>query len=163
MLFNSSLRKHKAGQAPEGNDALQLSDLYKLLQSVEKRLSERLSAYNTISDLTSDLKGVEKELTEMRENTRKSIDNVTVQLNGYADLFRMDRNRHGGCVLAYVKNDIFCVRRFDYESDDVEILRLELKTSNFRCLYIAMCYLPPNFNSLLKHRLPIYCISVPSS
>jgi len=72
VLFNSSLRKHKAGQAPEGNDALQLSDLYKLLQSVEKRLSERLSAYNTISDLTSDLKGVEKELTEMRENTRKS-------------------------------------------------------------------------------------------
>ena len=67
-----TLRKHKTGQAPEGNDALQLSDLYKLLQSVEKRLSERLSAYNTISDLTSDLKGVEKELTEMRENTRKS-------------------------------------------------------------------------------------------
>ena len=86
-----TLRKHKTGQAPEGNDALQLSDLYKLLQSVEKRLSERLlaiekslmerlqlaetsldHAYNTISDLTSDLKGVEKELTEMRENTRKS-------------------------------------------------------------------------------------------
>jgi len=39
-----TLRKHKAGQVPEGNDALQLSDLYKLLQSVEKRLSERLSA-----------------------------------------------------------------------------------------------------------------------
>ena len=39
-----TLRKHKAGQAPEGNDALQLSDLYKLLQSVEKRLSDRLSA-----------------------------------------------------------------------------------------------------------------------
>jgi len=86
-----TLRKHKAGQAPEGNDALQLSDLYKLLQSVEKKLSERLSAiekslmerlqlaetslehaYNTISDLTSDLKGVEKELTKMCENTRKS-------------------------------------------------------------------------------------------
>ena len=39
-----TLRKHKAGQAPEGNDALQLSDLYKLLQSAEKRLSERHSA-----------------------------------------------------------------------------------------------------------------------
>ena len=82
-----TLRKHKAGQAPKVNDSLQLSDLYKLLQPVEKRLSERLSAiekslmerlqlaeislehaYNTISDLTSDL----KELTEMRENTRKS-------------------------------------------------------------------------------------------
>ena len=43
-----------------------------------------------------------------------SIDNVTVQLNGCADLFRMDRNRHGGGVLAYVKNDISCVRCFDF-------------------------------------------------
>jgi len=68
-----------------------------------------------------------------------SIDNVTVQLNGYADSFRLDRNRHGGGVLAYVKNDIFCVRRFDYETDDVKILWLELKTTNFRCLYIAVC------------------------
>jgi len=81
-----------------------------------------------------------------------SIDNVTVQLNGYADPFRLDRNRHGGGVLAYVKNDIFCVRHFDYESDDVEMLWLELKTSNFRCLYIAMCYLPPNSYSRLKQK-----------
>jgi len=51
-----------------------------------------------------------------------SIVNVTVQLNGYAYLFRMDRKRHGGGVLAYVKNDISCVRRFDFESDNVEVL-----------------------------------------
>jgi len=51
-----------------------------------------------------------------------------------------------------VKNDIFRVCRFDYESDDVEILWLELKTWNFRCLYIAVCYLPPNSNSLLKQK-----------
>ena len=36
-----------------------------------------------------------------------SIDNVTVQLNGYADPFRLDRNRHVGGILAYVENDIF--------------------------------------------------------
>ena len=36
-----------------------------------------------------------------------SIDNVTVHLNGYADPFRLGRDRHGGGVLAYVKNDIF--------------------------------------------------------
>jgi len=51
-----------------------------------------------------------------------------------------------------LKTICFCVCRFDYESDDVEILWLELKTSNFRCLYIAMCYLPPNSNSLLKQK-----------
>ena len=58
-----------------------------------------------------------------------SIDNVTVQLNGYADPFRLDRNRHGGGILAYVKNDIFYVRRFDFKSNEVEILWLELKFS----------------------------------
>ena len=43
-----------------------------------------------------------------------SIDNVIVQVNGYADLFRMDRNRHGGGVLAYVKNDIFLCSPFRF-------------------------------------------------
>jgi len=78
------------------------------------------------------------------------IDNVTVQLNGYADLFRMDRNRHGGGVLAYVKNDISCVHRFDFESDNVEVLWLGLRIANLRCLHIAVCCLPPNSSSLLK-------------
>ena len=76
--------------------------------------------------------------------------NVTVQLNGYADLFRMGRNRHGGCVLAFVQNDIFCVRRFDFESDNVEVFWLGHRTANFRCLHIAVCCLPPNSYSLLK-------------
>jgi len=78
------------------------------------------------------------------------IDNVTVQLNGYADLFRMDRNRHGGGVLAYAKNDVFCVRCFDFESDNVEVLWLGLRTAKFRCLHTAVCCLPPNSYSLLK-------------
>jgi len=34
-------RKYKAGQTPERNDTVQLSDLYK--QSVERSLSERLT------------------------------------------------------------------------------------------------------------------------
>jgi len=79
-----------------------------------------------------------------------SIDNVVVQLNGYADPFRMDRNRHGGGILAYAKNDIFCVRRFDFESDNVEVLWLGLRTANFRCLHTAVCCLQPNSYSLLK-------------
>jgi len=48
------------------------------------------------------------------------------------------------------KNDRFCVRRYDFEANDVEMLWLEFKTTIFRCLYIAVCYLPPNSNSLLK-------------
>jgi len=69
-----------------------------------------------------------------------SIDKVTVHLNGYSDPFRLDRNRHGGGVLvAYVKFDIFCVRHYDFEANDFEILWLELHTTNFffSFLYIA--------------------------
>jgi len=84
-----TLRKNKTGQAPEGHDALQLSNVFNLLQSMEKRLSERLSAiestswivccwsslehaHNTISDLISDLSGIKTELAEVRAEKRKS-------------------------------------------------------------------------------------------
>ena len=40
-------------------------------------------AYNTISDLTSDLKGVEKELAGMRENARKSEIVSELRSKGY--------------------------------------------------------------------------------
>jgi len=45
-------------------------------------------------------------------------------VNGYSDPFRLDRNRHSGGILAFVKNDIFCVRRYDFEANDVEVLWL---------------------------------------
>ena len=48
--------------------------------------------------------------------------------------------------------DIFYVRRYDFESNDVEMLWLELKTTNFRCPCVAVRYLTPNSNSLLKQK-----------
>jgi len=56
-----------------------------------------------------------------------SIDNVTVQLNDYSDPFLLDRNRHGGGVLSYIKNNIFCFCGYDFEANDVEILWLKLR------------------------------------
>ena len=56
-------------------------------------------------------------------------------------------------IVAYVKNDISCVRRFDFELDNVEVLWLGLRTANLRCLHIAVCCLPPNFYSLFKQEL----------
>ena len=34
---------------------------------------------------------------------------------------RLDRNSHGGGVMAYVKRDLFCTRRRDLEQSGVEI------------------------------------------
>ena len=86
-----TLRKNKTGEVPDGHDALQLSDVFSLLQSMEKRLSERFSAiestlvdrlllaepslehaHNMISDLKSDLSGIKTELAEVRAEKRKS-------------------------------------------------------------------------------------------
>ena len=86
-----TLRKNKTGQVPEGHDAMQLSDVFNLLLSMEKRLSEHLSAiestlmdrlllaessleraHNTISYLKSDLSGIKTELAEVRAEKRKS-------------------------------------------------------------------------------------------
>jgi len=79
-----------------------------------------------------------------------SIDANSIRLIGYRDLFHLDRNRHGGGVLAYVKNNMYVVRHFDFESPDVEILWLELKTINSCSQQLAVCYLPPNTTSFFR-------------
>ena len=85
------MRKNKSSQVPEGHDALQLSDVFNHLQTMEKRLYERLSAiestfmdrlllaesslehaHNTISEVKSDLSGIKTELAEVRVEKRKS-------------------------------------------------------------------------------------------
>ena len=79
-----------------------------------------------------------------------SIDANSIRLVDYRDPFRLDRNRHGGVVLAYVKNNIYCDRPFDFESPDVEILWLELQTINSRSLYLVVSYLSANTTFLFK-------------
>ena len=55
-----------------------------------------------------------------------AIDNSEVVISGYK-LFRRDRTgRQGGGVICYVLNKFNCVRRYNFESDSVESLWLEL-------------------------------------
>jgi len=53
-----------------------------------------------------------------------SVSNNLLRLSGFCPPFHLDRNRHGGAVLAYVKCKIFCQRRLDLECAGTEILWL---------------------------------------
>ena len=69
-----------------------------------------------------------------------SILNTNISLPCYGEPHRIDRNRNGGGVLAFVKSNIYCIRKFDLESPNVEVLWLEM------CLKIyfihSCCVLP---------------------
>jgi len=59
------------------------------------------------------------------------------RLPGFCSPFRLDRNRHGGGVLSYVKCNIFCQRRLDLEcagtencSSNVELQKASLVFSS---------------------------------
>ena len=49
-----------------------------------------------------------------------------ISLPCYSEPHRLDRNRSGGGVLTFVKSNIYCIRRLDLESPNVEVLWLEM-------------------------------------
>ena len=60
-------------------------------------------------------------------------------------MFTRHRNRHGGGVLIYVKNEIVCSRRSDLEINDVECLWIQVNLNNQMLLLCSM-YRPPSAN-----------------
>ena len=76
---------------------------------------------------------------------KSSFNNDKLQVNGYCTPFRKDRasNRGYGGVLAWVKNDIFCKRLYEYELEDMEVMWLIVRSFNVK-LILGICYRPPN-------------------
>ena len=60
-------------------------------------------------------------------------------------VFRKDRNRHGGGVLIYVHENLSCIRRADLEVGETEMLWIELKFKRHGALF-CVCYRPPGQN-----------------
>ena len=66
-------------------------------------------------------------------------------LKGYQKPVRRDRNRHGGGVAIFVKSNIyFCVKP-EFNSDEIEILWIEICISNMRAM-VGVLYRPPQSN-----------------
>ena len=70
------------------------------------------------------------------------IPDVDVEFNNYS-VFRSDRNRQGGGVALYVRSSLACVRRYDLETPDTEMLWAEI-TSNHKRILVGVCYRSPS-------------------
>ena len=69
-----------------------------------------------------------------------------IDITGYSEPFRMDRNRHGGGVCIYVKSTLHAERCYEFEDDRMECIWLKIRTFN-KAFYFACVYRPPNSNN----------------
>ncbi len=71
------------------------------------------------------------------------IPDIEIEIDGYR-VFRKDRDSRGGGVLAYVRNDLFVVRRADLETPSVEGMWLEISLPKARGFLVGIFYRPPD-------------------
>ena len=72
-----------------------------------------------------------------------SIPDSLIHLPGYS-LSRFDRNRNGGGVCAYIRSSINFRRRTSLESDNLELLALEINKPNSKPFLVYCWYRPPH-------------------
>ena len=78
--------------------------------------------------------------TKFNENHKTE----TFLINGYQIPFRKDRLYNGGGGLAvYVKQNVNCIRRLDLESDEIEIIWLEIMPTKCKSFLIGSLYRHP--------------------
>lgn len=54
-----------------------------------------------------------------------------------------DRNSHGGGLIIYTKQNLTCIHREDLETNDTEMLWLEVRNNVQKPFLICYCYRPP--------------------
>ena len=74
-----------------------------------------------------------------------AIDDHEVDLDNFS-IVRRDRNRHGGGVLIYIKNNINYARLVDFESPNSEMIWVEIKNGS-KIILLGACYRPPGQNA----------------
>ena len=72
-----------------------------------------------------------------------SIADNEISLPDYS-IERKDRNRHGGGVAMYIRNNLTFVRRIDLETDDVECIWVEIKCKHRQPVLMSSIYRPPS-------------------
>ena len=83
--------------------------------------------------------------TFLNSNTLDSV----LQVNGF-NFFRKDRGANGGGILVYIRNSLKVLRRSDLESDDCEMLWLQLFERKHSAIsLIGFIYRPPSSDSSL--------------
>ena len=106
-----------------------------------------LNARSVISKLT-DLRRIVKEsqtsvLAISESWLDSSITDEEIKIDGYS-LIRGDRNRNGGGVCLYIKNNIPHNRRMDLNTSSLESLWIDLLFPKTKPITVGACYRPPN-------------------
>ena len=76
-----------------------------------------------------------------------SVTNAEVNINGYS-IIRNDRNRNGGGVACYIRNDL-CFNIKNIFSNSIEHVFFEILIPKVKPIAIGIFYRPPNANDLL--------------
>ena len=65
------------------------------------------------------------------------------------DMFRLDRNRHGGGVMLYCRSELRGKRLTPLHDDKIEMLWVELILGSAKIIF-GVCYRPPNQNAICR-------------
>ena len=79
-----------------------------------------------------------------------SVTDSEISIEGYSAL-RNDRNRHGGGVCVYIKNDIAFNPRLDLHNDKNEALWFELLLPRSKPIIVGVCYRSQENTTFLSH------------
>ena len=79
-----------------------------------------------------------------------SVTDAEICIEGYSVL-RRDRNRHGGGVCLYIKNEIAFNPRSDLNSDQIETVWVDLLLPKSKPITVGSCYRPPDDNNFLSN------------
>ena len=77
-----------------------------------------------------------------------SVTNMKVNINGYS-ITRNDRNRHGGGVACYTKNDL-CFNTKKMFPNSIEHVFFEILIPKVKPIAVGIFYRPPNSNDFLN-------------
>ena len=76
----------------------------------------------------------------------QTIDDIEINISGY-QLFRKDRNRNGGGVAIYCRDELAPVELLKLKNPELESIYIKVLKCNMPCI-LGVCYRPPNQTAL---------------
>ena len=110
------------------------------------KVNSLLSKIDEPRDITNYIKPAILGITESKLDS--SVTNAEVNINGYS-IIRNDRNRNGGGVACYIRNDL-CFNIKNIFSNSIEHVFFEIFIPKVKPIAIGIFYRPPNENDFLN-------------
>ena len=109
-------------------------------------INSLLSKIDELRDIVSRTKPAVLGITESKLDS--SVNDQEVCISGY-NLIRNDRNRNGGGVACYIRNDL-CFNRRNVFSDSLEHVFFDILIPKTKPISIGIFYRPPNANNFFE-------------